>query len=247
MALISFLEKTMHRWLTPPNVLNVFSRYHTWVWFISVVCLVVGVFTGLFTAPKDEEMGDGYRIIFVHVPVAVMSMAVYTLMAVWALGVFVYNNRVLAIMIRKASLIGMMFTALALVTGSIWGYKMWGTWWEWEDARLVSELILLFIYIGHATLLYSLPHNANSDKLGAIVLMVGVVNIPIIHYSVYWWTSLHQGATLFKLGTPSIHSTMLWPLLFMLIGCMGLFLAYVMTRTSSHIMQFKIRNKIYNG
>lgn len=239
MPLFPLIERKLNAWLSLPFVLNMCKTYHVWVWGVSTLLIILGVVGGLFIAPKDAEMGDGFRIIYVHVPMAALSMGVYTFMAICGVGFYVYNNKTLAIFIRKASAMGILFTALTLITGSIWGYRMWGAWWVWGDARLVSELILLFLYIGHATLLYSLPHNTQSDKLSAILLMVGFVNIPIIHYSVYWWASLHQSATLFKFGAPDIPMSMLWPLLCTLLGFGGLFIASLMTRTSSQIMRIQ--------
>lgn len=239
MTFFTLIERKLNTWLSMPSVLTLCKAHQSWVWWLSILLISLGVIGGLFIAPNDVEMGDGFRIIYVHVPMAALSMAVYTFMTVCGIGFYVYNNKTLAIFIRKASAMGILFTSLTLITGSIWGARMWGAWWVWGDARLVSELILLFLYIGHATLLYSLPNNTQSDKLSAILLMVGFVNIPIIHYSVYWWTSLHQTATLFKLGAPEIPMSMLWPLLCTLLGFGGLFVASLMTRTSSQIMRIQ--------
>lgn len=241
MPFFSSVEQKLNAWVSMPTLLRLCTKHQTWVWLLSALLIVTGVIGGLYIAPKDVEMGDGFRIIYVHVPMAVLSMAVYSFMALCAIGFYVYNNKVLAIFIRQSSSIGMLFTTLTLITGSIWGHRMWGAWWVWGDARLVSELILLFLYIGHATLLHSLPNNTQTDKLSAILLMVGFVNIPIIHYSVYWWTSLHQTATLFKLSAPSMPMSMLWPLLCTLLGFFGLFTAMLMTRTSSQILRVQAR------
>lgn len=195
----------------------------------------------LFIAPEDAEMGDAYRVIFVHVPAAFMSLLIYLLMAFSALMMLLLptskQSPFFTTLLRGLAPVGALMTLLALVTGSIWGHRMWGTWWTWHDARLVSELILLFLYLGYLVLVKHVQPRQSADKLGAILVIVGVINIPIIHFSVEWWTSLHQPPTLIRLGAPAIDAAMRYPLLAM-IGC------YVCYTLFCVILSFKLTPKI---
>ena len=179
--------------------------------------LVAGLYGGLILAPTDYQQGESYRIIFVHVPAAWMSLFVYVVMAFCGVVIIVWRMKLAEVVLISSAPIGASFTFLALVTGSLWGKPMWGTYWVW-DARLTSELILLFLYLGVIGL-----HNAIEDKrvaarAVAILALVGVVNIPIIHYSVEWWHSLHQGASLTKFDKPSMPPSMYVPILLMALA-----------------------------
>jgi heme exporter protein C len=179
--------------------------------------LVAGLYGGLILAPTDYQQGESYRIIFVHVPAAWMSLFVYVVMAFCGVVIIVWRMKLAEVVLISSAPIGASFTFLALVTGSLWGKPMWGTYWVW-DARLTSELILLFLYLGVIGL-----HNAIEDKrvaarAVAILALVGVVNIPIIHYSVEWWHSLHQGASLSKFDKPSMPPSMYVPILLMALA-----------------------------
>lgn len=168
-------------------------------------------------APADYQQGDAFRIIYVHVPAAWMSLFIYIVMAVQAVIAIIWRIKISEIVVISSASIGASFTFIALVTGSLWGKPMWGTWWTW-DARLTSELILLFIYLGIIMLYNAFDDKRTASRAIAILTLVGVVNIPIIHYSVIWWNTLHQGATVSKLDKPSIATEMLIPLLLMAIA-----------------------------
>jgi heme exporter protein C len=207
-----------------------------WLAAVCAVLLVVGLYRGLFVAPTDYEQGESYRIIYVHVPSAWMSMFVYMVIAVNSAIFLVWKMKLADIVAQASAPIGAAFTFLALATGSLWGKPMWGTWWEW-DARLTSELILLFLYIGYMALRGAFDNPVSGAKAAAILALVGVVNIPIIHFSVEWWNTLHQPASITKFDTPSIHISMLIPLLLMALGFTLFYIVNMMSRTRSLILQ----------
>lgn len=216
--------------------------YHTakilspWLAVPCLILFVVGLYLGLIVAPPDYQQGDSYRIIYIHVPSAWMSMFVYVVMAAMAALGLIWRVKLAAIMATASAPIGASFTFLALATGSIWGKPMWGTWWVW-DARLTSELILLFLYFGFMALQSAISDRQTAWRAGAILLLVGVVNIPIIHYSVEWWYTLHQPATITKLDKPSIDASMLIPLLIMALAFKLLYATLLLSRTRSEILQ----------
>lgn len=188
-----------------------------WVAGLSLVTLGLGLVWGLVWAPADYQQGDAFRIIYVHVPAAWLSMMVYVAMAVMAITVLVWRVQMAEVALIASAPIGAAFTLMALFTGAIWGKPMWGAWWVW-DARLTSELILLFIYLGIFALYQAIEDKRQAGKAASLMTLVGLVNIPIIHYSVIWWNTLHQPPSLSKFEAPSIHLDMLWPLLVMLLA-----------------------------
>jgi heme exporter protein C len=188
------------------------GKLSPWLAAISLLLLVVGGYWGLVVAPADYQQGEAFRIIYVHVPAAWLSMFVYAMMTVSAIVALVWRVRMAEIALMSSATIGASFALIALLTGAIWGKPMWGTWWVW-DARLTSELILLFVYIGIIALYNAIDDKRSAGKAVSILTVVGVVNLPIIHYSVVWWNTLHQAASVSKLGAPSIHIDMLLPLL----------------------------------
>ena len=206
-----------HQMASPKYFYRYTGRLLPWIAVASLVSLVWGLYLGLFVAPPDYQQGQSYRIMFVHVPSAWMSMFIYVFMALLSGIYLIWNIKLAEIMARSSAVLGASFTFLALVTGSLWGKPMWGAWWVW-DARLTSELILLFLYLGYIALISAVEDVRLSGRAGSLLLLVGVVNIPIIHYSVEWWNTLHQGPTVTKLDKPSIHRSMLWPLLLMAIA-----------------------------
>ena len=206
---------------------------------LTVLCaglLAVGLYRGLFVAPTDYEQGESYRIIYVHVPSAWMSMFIYMVIAFCSALFLVWKMKIADIVAEVSAPIGAAFTFLALLTGSLWGKPMWGTWWEW-DARLTSELILLFIYFGYMALRSAIDNPSTGARAVAILALVGVVNIPIIHYSVEWWNTLHQPASITKLDTPSIHISMLIPLLLMALGFTLFYVVNMLARVRNVILQ----------
>jgi heme exporter protein C len=207
--------------------------------FTGLACallLAYGFWGGLVLAPPDYQQGDGFRIIYVHVPSAFLSLMVYMVMASAAIAASVWKLKLADLVTRAAAPIGASFTLLALITGSLWGKPMWGTYWIW-DARLTSEFILLLLYLGFMSLQTAIPNPEIAMKAGRILAMVGAINIPIIHYSVYWWNTLHQGATLSKLAKPSIAPSMLHPLLFMIAGFIFFFITALLLRVRNEILQ----------
>jgi heme exporter protein C len=205
----------IYRLASPHYFYDLTGQALPWLSAATLILLSVGMIWGLAFAPPDYQQGEGFRIIYVHVPAAAFSMGVYVAMAIAGGIGLIWRIKVAAMVSRSCAPIGAAFTFLALVTGSLWGKPMWGTWWAW-DARLTSELILLFLYLGYIGLQEAIENRDVADRAGAVLALVGLVNIPIIHYSVEWWHTLHQGATIFKLDKPSISSAMLWPLLIMM-------------------------------
>ena len=167
-----------------------------WPWFAALAfgLMLLGLWIGFFVAPIDAQQGQGYRIIYVHVPASQITMLIYLAMAFWAALGLAFNTRVSGMMVRALAPTGAIFAFLSLATGAIWGKPMWGTWWVW-DARLTSTLILLFLYLGYLALHASMDDTRRADKAGALLVLVGVVNVPIIYFSVKWWNTLHQGAS----------------------------------------------------
>lgn len=203
-----------------------------WLGGFALLFLLISSVWGLWWAPADYQQGDAFRIIYVHVPAAFMSLALYGGMTACALLFLVWRIKLAGLMLSIIAEIGAWMTFLALMTGSIWGKPMWGTWWVW-DARLTSELILLLLYLAILVLSYAFARHHQQDKLLAILTLVGAIDLPIIHYSVFWWNSLHQGETLSLFAKPKIASSMLYPLLGMLIGCM-LYCLWIILHKASH-------------
>ena len=206
-----------HKLGSPKHFYRISGYFLPWFGAGSLLLLLAGLYLGLYKAPPDYQQGESYRIIFVHVPAAWLSMFVYMVMALASAISLIWKMKLADVVAKSSAPIGASFTFLALVTGSLWGKPMWGTWWVW-DARLTSELILLFLYLGYMALESAIEDKRVAARACAILALVGVVNIPIIHYSVEWWNTLHQGATVTKLDTPSIHPSMLWPLLIMALS-----------------------------
>ena len=184
---------------------------------LAVVFCAVGLYIGFFMAPTDHQQGESYRIIFIHVPAAWMSMFIYLVMAFWAGMGLAFNTRLSGMMASALAPTGAMFTFIALWTGSLWGKPTWGTWWVW-DARLTSELILLFLYFGFLALQAAIDDPRRADRAGAVLALVGVVNVPIIYFSVKWWNTLHQGASVSLSSAPTMATTMLVGMLVMVFG-----------------------------
>jgi heme exporter protein C len=191
---------------------------------------------GFFVAPTDATQGEGYRIIFVHVPTSWMSMFIYLVMAGWAAMGLSLNARLSSMMAQALAPTGALMAFLSLWTGAFWGKPMWGTWWVW-DARLTSELILLFLYLGFIALQASIEDPRRADKAGAILALVGVVNVPIIYFSVTWWNTLHQGASVSLTKSPTMAMTMLWGMLLMAL-CLWMYsVAVALTRVRAIILE----------
>jgi heme exporter protein C len=210
-----------------------------WIPWLAAACLLLvlaGLYYGLVVAPPDYQQGESYRIMFIHVPAAWMSMFIYVVMAATGAIGLVWRMKLAEVIAISSAPVGASFTFLALVTGSFWGKPMWGTWWVW-DARLTSELILLFLYLGVIALHSAIEDRRTAARAVAILALVGVINIPIIHYSVEWWNTLHQGATVTKLDKPSIHVSMLIPLLLMALAFKLYYAFVVLMRARVEVLE----------
>jgi heme exporter protein C len=203
---------------------------------LAAVFGIAGLYVGFFVAPTDAQQGEVYRIIFIHVPAAWMSMFIYVVMACWAAIGFAMHTRLSAMMARALAPTGALFTFIALWTGSLWGKPTWGTWWVW-DARLTSELILLFLYFGFMALVAAIDDPRRADRAGALLAIVGVVNIPIIYYSVQWWNTLHQGASISFTKAPSMAATMVVGMLLMALSFWMYSIAVALTRVRCEIAE----------
>lgn len=206
----------------PSRFLELAGSALPWLFATALIVLAAG-FALAFTAPEDYQQGITVRIMYIHVPFAWLSMFCYSMMAASALGTLVWRHPLADVSLKAAAPIGAVFTALALATGSIWGKPMWGTWWVW-DARLTSVFVLFLMYLGIIALTRALDDPGRSARAAAILTLVGFINIPIIKFSVDWWNTLHQPASVFRLDGPTIHPSMLWPLLICALGFTLLFI-----------------------
>jgi heme exporter protein C len=232
----------LHRLASPPHFYDLSARMIPWFVVPGLALIGYGTYAGLFMAPADYQQGDAFRIIYVHVPSAYLSMMTYMIMAISAGIGLIWRIKLSHAVAAAAAPIGAWFTFLALITGSIWGRPMWGTWWEWGDPRLTSQLIMLFIYFGYMALRSAIDDPVKADKSSAVLAMVGAVNIPIIHFSVEWWSSLHQGATIIREGGPAMPPDMLVPLLSNIFGFTFLFGALLLGRVRTEVL-FRERRK----
>lgn len=205
-------------------------------WTLTAILGAVGLYISFFVAPTDAQQGEGYRIIFIHVPASWMSMFIYCVMAFWSLLGLTFNTRLSGMMTSALAPTGALFAFLSLWTGALWGKPMWGAWWVW-DARLTSELILFFLYLGYMALHAAIDDPRRADRAGALLSLVGVVNVPIIYFSVKWWNTLHQGASVSLTKSPSMASTMLWGMLIMALAFWAYTLAVALMRARSIMLE----------
>lgn len=213
------LRFNWHQLISPPSFFKLSRKILPWLQWSALILLAVGLYAALCVAPLDYQQGDAYRIIYIHVPAAFFSLSLYAVMAICALVYLVWHIKLSFLVARAAAEIGALLTVLALVTGSLWGKPMWGAYWVW-DARLTSELVLLFLYVGFLSLHHALSGSKTAAKACSILAIIGAIDLPIIHYSVYWWNTLHQGATVSQWQSGTIAVSMLLPLLVMLAGFM---------------------------
>jgi len=205
------------KYASPATFYPLAGRLAPWFFAAAALFIIAGIYVGFFVAPTDFQQGEAYRIIFIHVPAAWMSMFLYIIMAFWAGVGLAFNTRLSSMMASAVAPTGALMTFIALWTGALWGKPMWGAWWVW-DARLTSELILLFLYLGFMSLQAAIDDARRADKAGAVIALVGVVNVPIIYFSVKWWNTLHQGASVSLTRSPSMASTMLIGMLLMALA-----------------------------
>jgi heme exporter protein C len=211
-----------------------------WCAIVTAILLALGTWLALFVAPPDYQQGEAVRIMYVHVPAAWMASFVYATMALSSAVGLIWRHPLADIAARSAAPLGAGFTLLCLVTGSLWGEPMWGTWWVW-DARLTSVLVLFFLYLGYIALVNAFDEPTRGARAGAILALVGAVNLPIIKFSVDWWNTLHQPASVFRLGGPTIDPAMLWPLMIMSLGFTLFFVTLLLVRMRSALMAAKLR------
>jgi heme exporter protein C len=216
----------------PPRFYALANAFNPWFWALAIGLSLWGLYVGFFVAPTDATQGEAYRIIFIHVPAAWMSMILYLAMAFWAGVGWMFNARMASSLARAIAPTGAMFTFVALWTGAFWGRPTWGTWWVW-DARLTSELILLFLYLGYIALVTAIDDLVRGDKAGALLAIIGAVNVPIIYFSVRWWNTLHQGATISMTAAPKMAQTMLFAMLLMTFAFWAYAFAVVFTRAQA--------------
>jgi heme exporter protein C len=225
-----------HKLSSPPYAYRMATRLRPWFWSAAIALMLLAAYGGLVLAPPDYQQKDAFRIIYVHAPAAIMSLQVYVVMAIAAAVGLIWRIKLAHAVAAACAPVGAGFTLVALATGSIYGKPMWGTWWEW-DPRITSELILLFLYLGYMALRASFDDSQRADRASAILAIVGVVNVPIVKYSVVWWNSLHQGPTISKIAAPSITLSMAWPLYTMLFGFMLYFAAVLCDSVRSEILR----------
>ncbi len=226
----------MYAFANPMKFAALARRIAPWGYGFAALLLVSGLYFGLGKSPADYQQGDTVRIMYVHVPAAWLALMCYSSMAIASIAGFVFKHPLADMAAKATAPIGAVFTALALVTGSLWGKPMWGTWWAW-DARMTSVLVLLFMYLGYMSIWRAIPDQARAAKLAAIMAIVGFVNIPIIKFSVDWWNSLHQPASILRADGPSIDPSMLLPLGLMGLGYTVLYVALLLTCLRTEILE----------
>ncbi len=230
----------MQRFANPGRFQRLARALAPWSTTLTVLFLAPGLWLALVRSPADYQMGEAVRLMYVHVPSAWMALFIYVNLAVAAASLLVWKHPLAELAGRAMAPLGAGFTALCLVSGSLWGQPMWGTWWVW-DARLTSVLILFFLYLGYMALLNAFDDPARGGRAAAILALVGVVNVPIIKFSVDWWNTLHQPASLTRLDAPAIHSSMLVPLLLMAVGFTFYFVTVTLIRIRAEILARRLR------
>jgi len=226
----------LYYYASPSTFYPLAGKLIPWFAALALILTAAGLYLSFFVAPTDFQQGEGYRIIFIHVPAAWMSMFIYVVMAFWSAIGLAWNTRLSFIMARSLAPTGAMFTFVALWTGAFWGKPMWGAWWVW-DARLTSELILFFLYIGVMALQAAIDDPRRSDRAGALLNLVGVINVPIIYFSVKWWNTLHQGSSVSLTRAPSMAHIMLWGMLIMALAAWMYTIAVALVRARSLVLE----------
>jgi heme exporter protein C len=236
----------MLRYANPKRFMDASGAILPWLAVPAALLVAVGLYLALFCAPRDYQQGDTVRIMFVHVPAAWTAMMAYALMAL-ASAIALINRHPLAdVAAKTAAPLGALFTALALITGSLWGKPMWGAWWVW-DGRLTSFLILLFLYLGYIALWNAIEDETRAGRAAAILALVGAVNLPIIEFSVQWWTTLHQGESIFRASGPLIAGVFLWPLFIMALAYTLLFITLWIVQMRTEILKRRLRAALLRG
>ena len=229
-----------HRFANPTRFLRFADAVQPWMAGATMILLAAGLYLGLFSSPADYQQGETVRIMYVHVPAAWMALFCYTSLAISCAVALIWKHPLADLAAKATAPIGASFTFLALVTGSLWGKPMWGTWWVW-DARLTSVLVLFFLYLGYMALNNAFDDPGRGAKASSILALVGFVNVPIIKFSVEWWNTLHQPSSVVKMGGPAIHPSMLTPLLLMGLGFTTYYLWVLLVRIRAEVTQGKVR------
>jgi heme exporter protein C len=224
----------------PTRFLNLVGRVAPWLTAVTLILLGIGLYLAFFVAPPDYQQGETVKIMFIHVPAAWLAMFGYMLIAVAALGTLIWRHPLADVAAKTAVPIGATFTFIALITGSLWGKPMWGTYWVW-DARLTSVLVLFLLYLGLLALWQAIEEPGRAGRAAAILALVGAVNVPIIHYSVVWWNTLHQPASVFRMGGPTIDPSLLAPLLVMAVAFTLLFILLHLISMRAEILRRRVR------
>jgi heme exporter protein C len=227
---------------SPPNFDRFCARWAPWAWALAFAGLAIGVYGALFAVPADAKQGENFRILYLHVPAAWMSLFIYVVMAIQAFIALVWRIKACEILAMACAPVGAAFTIITLATGSIWGRPTWGTWWEW-DGRLTSMLILFFLYLGYIALASAEKQRGGEGRLAAIFGLIGAINLPIIHYSVLWWRTLHQGQSIGVTGS-SIDSSILWPLPLTMIGLTAIFAGVALMRMRAELAEAKVEARL---
>ena len=231
----------MQRFANPTRFMRTANAVLPWCATLAVVLIAAGLYLGLVRSPADYQQGETVRIMYVHVPSAWMALFIYASIAMASATALIWKHPLADLIARASAPVGAGFTLICLITGSLWGKPMWGTWWVW-DARLTSVLILFFLYLGYIALNNAFDDPTRGARAAAVLALVGAVNLPIIKFSVDWWNTLHQPASLTRLDAPAIHSSMLWPLLAMAVGFTLFYVTVLIFRLRSEIVAAKIRN-----
>ncbi len=236
----------IHFLANPARFMRIGNAVLPWCWAAAAICLGVGLWYALVVSPADYQQGESVRIMYIHVPSAWMALGVYSLIAVVSAMALVWKHPLAFLIGRAAAPLGAGFTLICLVTGSLWGQTSWGTWWVW-DARLTSVLVLFFLYLGYMALGTAFDDVERGNRAAALLALVGAVNVPIIKFSVDWWSTLHQPASVLRVGGPSIHPSMLTPLVLMALGFVAYFSALLILRVRAEIASRRVQALMLAG
>jgi heme exporter protein C len=230
----------MQQFANPAQFLKIANFSIPWLWILTAILFAVGLYGAVVTSPADYQQGETVRIMYVHVPAASLALMIYVAMAIFSAIAIIFRHPLADAAAKSAAPIGAIYCFLALATGSLWGRPMWGTWWVW-DARLTSMFVLMLLYLGYMAVWQSIDEPHKAAAIARIVAIVGVINVPIVKFSVNWWNTLHQPASIIKMGGPSIDKSMLWPLLTMMAAYGVLFLTLHLISVRSEIAARKLR------
>jgi heme exporter protein C len=234
----------MHRFANPGRFIRFANALLPWCAGLTGVLIAAGLYLAFFVAPPDYQQGESVRIMYVHVPSAWMALFIYVSIAAASAVALIWRHPLADLAAKASAPIGAGFTFLALLTGSLWGKPMWGTWWVW-DARLTSVLVLFFLYLGHMAIMNAFEDPVRGFRAAAVLALIGFINVPIIHFSVEWWSTLHQPSSVLRIGGPTIHPSMLWPLLAMALGFNFYYVTLLLLRVKSELLEARRRARTY--